>query len=176
MRRFFVQGVPYWRIERKDIKKDLPQLLPRGNPNAITLHWTAGSYTAPYKAYQILISTNHILVSERLLDYMRHGHTWRRNTGNIGVSFMAMAGATERNAGHFPITPDMVEMAALTVGMLQRKYGLGKGALYDHAHWARVDGYAGLRWDATFVLPWAGETVTDVVTTKAWWYRERVSV
>lgn len=176
MKRVFVQGRAYWRIERKDIKKDLPQFLPSRQLSAITLHWTAGSYTTPYRAYQVLIGTDHILVSENLLNFNLHQHTYRRNSSNLGVSFMAMAGATERNAGHFPITPDMVEMASLVVGMLQKKYNLGKGQLYDHSHWAQVDGYAGYRWDARFVLPWEGDTVTDVVRRKGWWYRERVKV
>ena len=174
MRRVYVQGATYWRIERASIEKELPQLMPAGSPSSLTLHWTAGNYSTSYRAYQVLIAPDHILVSASLLSYFRHQHTWNRNSGNIGVSFMAMAGATERNAGLFPVTKDMVEIASLVVGMLQKKYGLSKSRLRDHAYWAKIDGYAGYRWDAQFILPWENQTLTEVVRRKGWWYRERV--
>ena len=171
-----VQGVTYYSIPIKHIKRDLPALLPLARPGYVknvTLHWTAGGYSTGYRAYQVLIGPETILVSASLLAFFRHQHTFRRNTHNIGVCFMAMAGATERNAGRFPVTARMVETASLVVGMLQKKYSLGKSQVVDHAHFAHIDGYRSWRWDIRF--PWApGENMMDVVRRKAWWYREKL--
>lgn len=176
MKRVFVQARAYWRIERAAIKSELPRLLPAGHVTCSTLHWTAGSYTTGYRAYQILIGLDHILVSETLLNWSIHQHTYLQNSKNIGVAFMAMAGATERNAGQYPVTKNMIEDAALIVAHLQRRYGLGPGQLTDHAYWAKRDGYAGLRWDCQWPVPWEGrELLTDVVRRKAKWYADNLS-
>lgn len=174
MRAVTVQGRRYYRIEASAIKSELLQLLPAGQPTHITLHWTAGAYHQPYAAYQVLVADDYILVSANLLHYSMHQHTWRRNGGNLGVCFMAMAGATERNHGRFPITPKMVERAALVVGMLQHRYQLPWANVVDHAHWAQVDGYPGQRWDARAHLSWEGETADTAVIRKARWYASKL--
>lgn len=176
MKQVTVQGRRYWLIPTKDIKQSLPQFLPMARPGYVknvTLHWTAGSYQSGYRAYQILVGPGHIMVSEKLLAFYQHQHTWGRNSRNIGVCFKGMAGATERNAGSFPVTKQMIEDCSLVVGMLQKKYGLSKPQAVDHSYWAKIDGYSSYRWDVRYPLE-NGETIMDMVRRKAWWYRGKL--
>ncbi|MEZ0374921.1 MAG: N-acetylmuramoyl-L-alanine amidase [Candidatus Sericytochromatia bacterium] len=174
MKRLSVQGAPFYRIEAADIRAELPKLFPAGTARYITLHWTAGGYNVPFSDYQILIGHEYILISEDMLNWSRHQHSWRRNTGNIGISFMAMANATERNAGPAPVTKPMIEHCALVAALIVRRYALDWFALVDHAHWAALDGYPGQRWDCQWPVPWEhGEHLTDVVKRKAKWYHEK---
>lgn len=176
MKRLLVQGQPFYRIEAKDIRTELPKLMPAGKAHYITLHWTAGGYDTPFADYQVLIGRDYILVSESLLNWSRHQHTWRRNTGNIGVSFMAMTNATLRNPGPHPVTKTQIEHCALTVALLVRRYALDWSWLVDHAHWAAIDGYPGQRWDCQWPVPWEGnEALTDVVRRKAKWYYQKAA-
>lgn len=174
MKKTLVQGIPFWRIEAKDIRAELPLLMPNGHARTITLHWTAGGYDNAFADYQVLIGNDYILVSDSLLNFSRHQHTWHRNTFNIGVAFMAMFNATEHNPGPAPVTKNMVEHCALTCSMIVRRYAMGWNQLVDHASWAGVDGYPGERWDCQWPVPWeGGEYLTDVVVRKAKWYHSK---
>jgi hypothetical protein len=175
MRKQYVQGRLYYRIEADEIKTEMPKLMPNGYVKGVNLHWTAGAYGTGYKAYQILIGEDYILVSATLLYWNVHQHTWRRNSNRIGVSFMALAGANERNMGRYPLTREMIERCALVVGMIQNKYNFTWSEMLDHAYWAIVDGYKGYRWDIRMPLPFGvNETAYDSVLRKSKWYASKL--
>lgn len=171
-----VQGRPFYRIEAHEIEERLPSLLHPGRVDWVTEHWTAGAYGVPYSDYQILVDSQYILVSSNVLAWNRHQHTWRRNTSNIGIAYMAMARATERNAGSYPITKEMVERAALVKAILAKRYSLPWERFFDHAYWAKRDGYPGLRWDVRFKLFWEqNQTIYEAGVRKARWYFQRLA-
>lgn len=174
MRQVQVQGRPYWRLETNEIFKELPGLLPAGNPQWVTEHWTAGPYGVGFHDYQILIADSYILVSTDFLNYAKHQHTWRRNSQNIGMAYMAMVNATERNPGPCPVTAGMMERMGIVKALLARRYGFGFSSFVDHAHWANVDGYPGQRWDNRFVLP-SGHTIYSATQSKGKWYLKQIT-
>lgn len=56
--------------------------------SGIVLHWTAGTHTATYNHYHFNIKWNgsDAEVVQTLSVRERAAHTWRRNTGRIGIS------------------------------------------------------------------------------------------
>lgn len=169
-----VAGRRYWHIEGGSILTELPGLLPKvapaAGPEYITLHWTAGRYEQPFGAYQILVGAGYILVSDQVLNWSRHQHTWRANTRNIGVSMMAMAPGC-------PVTEAQAERCAAAVGVLMARYNIPLANVRDHADWARQHGYYPNRVDVETPLPWAGGERLDIwLRRKSPWYRQRVTV
>lgn len=75
--------------------------------SSIVLHWTAGTYTATFKHYHfnIRLVNGKPEVVQTLSIRERGAHTWRRNTGRIGIS---LCGA----AKGFPIHTVQVEAMA----------------------------------------------------------------
>ena len=174
MRQVSVQGRPYWRLETNEIPKELPGLLPNGTPPRwVTEHWTAGPYGVGFSDYQILIADSYILVSADPLNWAKHQHTWRRNSQNLGIAYMAMANATERNPGPCPVTAGMMERMGIVKALLAIRYGLGFNAFVDHAHWAQVDGYPGQRWDNRFRIS-PTHTVYSATQSKGKWYMKQI--
>jgi hypothetical protein len=83
-------------------------------------------------------------------------HTWKRNTGNVGISMCAMAPG-------FPVKDVQIEACAKLVAELCQIYGLSiLKDVYDHAYWARKDFYFPDRWDIGDKFP--------IVIRKARWY------
>lgn len=164
-----VQGLPYYKIDAANIERDLPALLKkvanRSSVKFVTEHWTAGSYTTPYKAYQILVNPNYILVSHNITNYANHQHTAWRNTGNVAVTYMAMANG-------YPVTPLQMERHALVKAILKEEFNLPWESFKDHAYWAKVDGYYPHRWDTQQKLL-GGGTVYSVGLGKARWYYDK---
>ena len=66
----------------------------RGKINRIYLHWTAGHYDDVYDDYHINIGAGGelYLTCEDFTELK--AHTWRRNTGSIGIAMCCAAGAT----------------------------------------------------------------------------------
>jgi hypothetical protein len=73
----------------------------------IVLHWTAGTYSATFKHYHFNIKWDgeEASVVQTLSVRERGAHTWRRNTGRIGIS---LCGA----AKGFPIHKGQIEAMA----------------------------------------------------------------
>jgi len=138
----------YFVVKLEDIEKTLPTLIPKRKDVVwyVTEHWTAGAYNHGYTHYQILIGTDYILVSPDLFRWGWHGHTWRRNSYNIGISYMGMASAS------FPITHQMMEMSAKVKAVLKEALGLQWSQFKDHDYFSKVDGYDSLRWDTQLML------------------------
>lgn len=77
------------------ITKDSPMTLPLAEVVGIVLHWTAGHYRQVFHDYHFCIGPEgEILQNDADLPGTTIFHTWRRNTGTIGIAACAMAGAT----------------------------------------------------------------------------------
>jgi hypothetical protein len=81
--------------------------------SGLVLHWTAGTYTATFKHYHfnIQLIDGKPKVVQTLSIGERAAHTWRRNTGRIGIS---LCGA----AKGFPIHKVQIEAMAKLVAEL----------------------------------------------------------
>jgi hypothetical protein len=149
----------------------------------VTLHWTVGNYNQLFDDYHFVIDgagtiwMNNAGWDEqglhKPLNHIGHGgnpeldplaHTWHRNTGNIGISWCAMIGASMPIAGYeqasaytfppcygsCPPTKAQVDSMSWLVAMLVRHYGLTFDKVRSHYDWAVLDGYPGERWDLKY--------------------------
>ena len=101
-------------------QKGLPFRHPTGT-DRIAIHWTGGPHKAndtDKKSYHVLVEGdgNIILTTGALGNngaWMVRSHTWRFNTGAIGLSMCCMGGAVERpyDPGFAPMTP--IQLAAM---------------------------------------------------------------
>lgn len=110
--------------------------MPSAAMQRVILHWTAGAHKATEfdrKHYHILIEADGKVVRGiptidlNTFPRARPGyaaHTLNCNTGSIGVSMCAMAGAVERpfNAGSAPLTKAQWDKASEAVADLCRHY------------------------------------------------------
>lgn len=109
--------------------------MPAAKMARIIVHWTAGTYTASaldVSHYHILINGAAELVRGKSiklngLPKAQAGyaaHTLNCNTGSIGVSICAMAGAVESpfRPGNYPITPDQWAKLARVCADLCARY------------------------------------------------------
>lgn len=141
-----VQGLDYYWIDHEDIPSKMESFLKDAKIDDIVFHWSAGGYSTYYAFYQNLIVPGGVLVSSNYYSG-KHQHTWKRNWGQVAISFMAMAKG-------FPVTDEMVEIASKVSAVLQKRYSLDWEDFKTHAHFARLDGYSSLRWDTE--LKWHG--------------------
>ena len=136
----------------------------RGKINRIYLHWTAGHYDDVYDDYHINIGAGGelYLTCEDFTELK--AHTWRRNTGSIGIAMCCAAGATairgsETDFGKEPPTQQQIEAMAKTVAVLTYVLGLEIKLLTvtTHCEAALFDGYGphsgdpDTRWDLWYL-------------------------
>lgn len=97
----------------------------QGEISKIYIHWTAGHYGQPFNDYHINIDKDGKMYTDMdsLTDYKPH--TWRRNTGAIGISLMCAYGATSiNNLGDEPPTETQLDKVAEVVAVLCVDIGL----------------------------------------------------
>lgn len=136
-------SLSYYQLKHSEILPSLSRLIPkrRATVQWVTMHWTAGSYHTNYPSYQVLIDPENILVSPTMFTFGYHGHTWRRNSYNIGISFKAMA------SKDYPVTKEMMQAAAQVCFVLKKSLGLNWNQFKDHDYFSKIDGYDSARWD-----------------------------
>ena len=134
----------------------------------IVMHWTAGGHKAnstDRMHYHFMVEGDGNIVTgdhpvsdnESTADGNYAAHTGRLNTGSIGVSFCAMAGAQESpfNPGAYPITEAQVEAMCDLVADLAGEYDIPitRETVLTHAEVQPTLGVAQSgKWDVT-VLP-----------------------
>lgn len=161
---------------------------PLGPIRLITLHWTAGRHDQVFHDYHFCITGDGGCRATLPLT-VKGAHTWRRNSGNIGVALCAMADG--HPVTQHPVTQHQRETAAAVVAELCHVHHLplrGVVALprlhlvggqlveaggvieaptvADHAWFAKRDGYYPDRWDI-------GEEYLPLLS-KAAWYLEQL--
>lgn len=143
--------------------------MPAASMSRVILHWTAGGHRATQfdrQHYHALIEGDAKLVrgipsidlnSNPRVKAGYAGHTRRCNTGSIGLSICAMAGAIERpfSAGDYPLTKAQWDAASDVTAQLCKRYGIPVTAKTVLTH-AEVQANLGIaqrgKWDIA-VLP-----------------------
>lgn len=83
-----------------------------GREPKIYLHWTAGHYYQKFDDYHVNIDKDgRIFVSTNDLSDVL-AHTWRRNSGSVGITLDCCAGATSEDLGDEPPTAKQIESMA----------------------------------------------------------------
>lgn len=157
-----IETYPHWRL------REWSPALPQGRIDHIYTHWSAHDYQSVFPAYHFCIATDaagEILVvnTHDVRENMREvyhapdepyaAHTRRRNSHALGISIMAMEGATPADFGRYPLTEELVDGLCLLGAKLARYYGVPIDAehVMSHAEAALHDGYFGTepeqRWD-----------------------------
>lgn len=143
----------------------------RGKIKHIYLHWTAGRYEQFFDDYHLNIDGDgKVYRTCSSLDELK-AHTYRRNTGAIGITLCCALDASwqgaEPDLGSYPPTTLQLVALAKVVAVLCVGLGLAldEGAVMTHAEAALVDGYGAgsgdseTRWDLYWVLNGEGKLI-----------------
>lgn len=85
-----------------------------GRDCKVYLHWSAGHYNTVFDDYHINIKGDGTIVVTGDLDELK-SHTWRRNTGSVGISLCCAYNATSNNLGPEPPTQEQIEVMAQVI-------------------------------------------------------------
>ncbi len=166
-----------------------------GRDPKIYLHWTAGRYDTDFGDYHVCIHGNgKIMLMADLTETL--AHTWRRNSGAIGIALDCAYGANSNNLGQYPPTAAQIEAMAQTIAAIADGLWLTIDKAHVMTHGEAADCEDGLelhehygprttceRWDLEYLNtdespefnPWAtdGSRGGDVLRGKANWYRSQ---
>lgn len=152
----------------------------------IYVHWTAGRYEQCFDDYHICITGDGKVYAmcDDLEEYKPH--TWRRNTGNIGVSLCCCYNATSdgtpdgTDLGDYPPTHEQIEALSSILATMCDCLKLPSSCILTHAEIAEIDGYGihgddpDLRWDLLYIPDYVeGGELTDggdLIRGKVEWY------
>lgn len=172
----------------------------QGRAPKIYLHWTAGHYNQTFIDYHINITGDGSIYLMADLDEVL-SHTWRRNTGAIGIALCCAAGATTNDLGSEPPTAKQIEAMAQVIDVVASGLWLTINKMYVMTHGEAADNEDGIsphetyapwndecndgntRWDLEYLgtsespqyNPWAinGSRGGDVLRGKAIWYHNQ---
>lgn len=85
-----------------------------GREPKVYLHWSAGHYNTVFDDYHINIKGDGTIVVTGDLDEIK-SHTWRRNTGSVGISLCCAYNATSKNLGPEPPTQEQIEVMSQVI-------------------------------------------------------------
>ena len=92
----------------------------QGREPKIYLHWTAGGYYSIFNDYHINITGDGaIYITSEDLSEVKN-HTWRRNTGSIGIALCCCVGGGSTNLGSCPPTSAQIEAVAQVIDRFTR--------------------------------------------------------
>jgi len=128
-----------------------------GRDVKLYLHWSAGHYGQFFEDYHINIDADgSLFISTDDLSEIKF-HTWRRNTGAIGIALACCAFATTNDLGDEPPTDLQIEAMANVVRVLCKTLDLtiDNQRVLTHAEAADLDDYGYNttceRWDLLFL-------------------------
>lgn len=167
-----------------------------GREPKIYLHWTAGHYHQKFDDYHVNIDQNgRIFVStDDLSDVL--AHTWRRNSGSVGITLDCCAGATSDDLGSEPPTLKQIESMAQCIQVVADALWLTIDIKHVMTHGEAADNVDGLnahedygpqstveRWDLQFLGTDESPVYTadyddpatggNVLRGKALWYKNQ---
>ena len=165
-----------------------------GREPKIYLHWTAGHYGQYYlNDYHVAIDYDGKIYVDSPLDEVL-AHTWKRNSGSVGITLACCAGATSADLGDEPPTDAQIEAMAQAIVAVADGLWLTIDINHVMTHGEAADNEDGIepheeygpkttveRWDLEYLgtdespafEPWAtdGSRGGDVLRGKANWYR-----
>jgi len=167
-----------------------------GREPKIYLHWTAGHYHQKFDDYHVNIDQDgRIFVStDDLSDVLTH--TWRRNSGSVGITLDCCAGATSEDLGDEPPTAKQIEAMAQCIQVVADALWLNIDMKHVMTHGEAADNMDGLyahedygpqstveRWDLQFLGTDESPVYTadyddpatggNVLRGKALWYKNQ---
>ena len=94
------------------------QATSQGRNPKVYLHWSAGRYDSVFDDYHINITgAGKIFVTTNDLSEIK-SHTWRRNTGSIGISLCCAYNATTNDLGEYAPTNIQIETIAKVIDVV----------------------------------------------------------
>lgn len=167
-----------------------------GREPKIYLHWTAGHYHQKFDDYHVNIDKDgRIFVSTDDLSEVL-AHTWRRNSGSVGITLDCCAGATSDDLGSEPPTLKQIESMAQCIQVVADALWLTIDMKHVMTHGEAADNVDGLnthedygpqstveRWDLQFLGTDESPVYTadyddpatggNVLRGKALWYKNQ---
>lgn len=150
-----------------------------GRDVILYLHWSAGHYGQFFEEYHINIDYDgNMYASTDDLAEIK-AHTWRRNTGAIGITLACCYNATTNDFGPEPPTEQQVETMAQVVAVLCKTLDLTIDAarVMTHAEAADLDNYGPAttceRWDLWFLPGVAKGEGGNTIRSKACHYQQQ---
>lgn len=149
------------------------------------LHWSAGNYAQFFDDYHINIdSDGSIYVSTDDLSELK-SHTYKRNSGAIGIALCCCVGATTNDLGDAPPTTEQIECISKVVAVLCKALNLTCDINRVMTHGEAADNLDGLsthdpygpqngceRWDLAILYSAdAWGSGGDIIRGKAIWYQ-----
>lgn len=167
-----------------------------GREPKIYLHWSAGHHFQKFDDYHVNITADGQLWSNGDLAQVL-SHTWRRNSGSVGISLCCAYLANTCNLGDEPPTKQQIEAMAQAIEALAGGLWLTIDKAHVLTHSEAADNEDGIkphdsygarstceRWDLEYLgtaespkfNPWAtdGSRGGDVLRGKANWYRNKL--
>lgn len=164
-----------------------------GREPKVYLHWSAGHYNTVFDDYHINIKGDGTIVVTGDFDEVK-AHTWRRNTGSVGISLCCGYNATSNDLGPEPPTQKQIEVMAQCITAVCDALWLTIDKDHVMTHGEAADNEDGLnvhenygpistceRWDLEYLQtyespsfrPWAtdGSRGGDILRGKANFYR-----
>ena len=167
-----------------------------GRDVKIYLHWSAGRYNSKFEDYHVNIDGDGkiFLSTDDLSEVL--AHTYRRNTGSVGVSLCCAYGATSSDLGDYAPTAEQIETMSRVGCVLADALDLTIDKKRILTHGEAADNEDGIwcheeygpkstceRWDLEYLgtdesprfNPWAtdGSRGGDVLRGKMAWYRSQ---
>lgn len=149
----------------------------------IYLHWSAGRYDQIFNDYHINILGNPdgevYFTTDDLAEVK--SHTWKRNTGAIGITLACAFGASSpERMGDYPPTAQQIESMAQVIAILSGilDIPITKDFVMTHAEAADLDGYGPEttveRWDLWKLKDSDGvwKSGGEILRGKAIWYQQ----
>jgi hypothetical protein len=161
-----------------------------GRPERLIVHWTAGDYEDTYPHYHFCTRGDGRVVAT--LSLTRKGsHTWKRNSGAVGISMCGGGGAYPIRAIQLERTAKLIAECSIrlaiplkgSVELPAYRYVKGRSpaedqlvptgktilvpTVTDHRHYAIADGYHPARVDV-------GARMMEALMAKATWYADQL--
>ena len=167
----------------------------QGRNPKVYLHWSAGRYDSVFDDYHINITgAGKIFVTTDDLSEIK-SHTWRRNTGSIGISLCCAYDATTNDLGEYAPTNIQIETIAKVIDVVATGLWLTINKEHVLTHGEAADNEDGIwchdpygpkngceRWDLEFLEtsespkydPWDEEhRGGSILRGKAIWYHNQ---
>ena len=134
-----------------------------GREPKIYLHWTAGHYHQKFDDYHVNIDQDgRIFVStDDLSDVL--AHTWRRNSGSVGITLDCCAGATSEDLGDEPPTAKQIEAMAQCIQVVADALWLTIDMKHVMTHGEAADNEDGLYLHEPYEV-WSDPQPSDGIT------------
>lgn len=116
-----MEKVELWRVKQlaEASREDVWRIAEsRGIEPKIYLHWTAGKYNTTFPDYHINITGDgSIYISTTDFSEIKN-HTWKRNSGSIGIALCCAYGASSASLGAYPPTKKQIEVMAQVIDVV----------------------------------------------------------